>query len=65
MCGRGLKGNLENLTSVQGHDLIEKSHVAYQSIHMIVSHLWYFIALAGLYQKLLLKKLLMTFHDMR
>ena len=31
-----LKGHFENLTSGQGHDLIGKGHVAYQSIRMVV-----------------------------
>ena len=31
-----LKGHLENLTSGQGHELIGKGHVAYQSIRMLV-----------------------------
>ena len=30
-----LKGNIETLTSGQGHDLIGKGHVAYQSIRMV------------------------------
>ena len=30
------KSNFENLTSGQGHDLIRKDHVAYQSIRMVV-----------------------------
>ena len=31
-----LKGHFENLTSGQGHDLIKKGHVAYQSVRMVV-----------------------------
>ena len=53
-----LKGHLENLTSDQGHDLIGKGHVAYQSSRMVVLNTYIygvFIALAGLYQKLLPK----------
>ena len=30
-----LKGHFENLTSGQGHDLIEKGHVAYHSIRIV------------------------------
>ena len=30
-----LKGQLENLTSGQGHDLTGKGHVAYQSIRIV------------------------------
>ena len=30
-----LKGHFENLTSGQGHDLIGKGHVTYQSIRMV------------------------------
>ena len=50
-----LKGNVENLTSGQGHDLTRKGHVAYQSIRMVdlnTSIYGVLIALAGLYQKL-------------
>ena len=31
-----LKGQFKNLTSGQGHDLIEKGHIAYQSIRVVV-----------------------------
>ena len=46
-----------NLTSGQGHDLIGKGHVAYQSIRMVVLKIYgVFIALAGLYQKFFFPK---------
>ena len=51
-----LKGHFENLTSGQGLDQIGKGHAAYQSIRMVVlNRPGRFIALAGLYQKLLPK----------
>ena len=53
-----LLGHVENLTLGQGHDLIRKGHVAYQSIRIAGLNTSYggFIALAGLWQKLLSKK---------
>ena len=53
-----LKGYFEKLTSRRGHDLIRKGHVAYQSIRIAGLNTSYggFIALAGLWQKLLSKK---------
>ena len=30
-----LKGHVDNLTSGQGHDLIRKDHIAYQSIRIV------------------------------
>ena len=60
MYNKTLKGQSENLTSRQGLDLIEKGHVAYQSIRMVAlrpEHIYCVsIALAGLYQKLFIKK---------
>ena len=54
-----LKGHFENLTWGQDHDLSEKGHVAYQSIRVAILNSEHsqgvFIALSGLYQKLLLK----------
>ena len=51
-----LDGNFDNLTSGQGHDLIGKGHVAYRSIRIVILNTCMgFIALAGLYQKLLPK----------
>ena len=53
----------------QGHDMIGKGHVAFQSILIVglnTSIIYgVFIALAGLYQKLLPKKLLMTFRGLK
>ena len=53
-----LKSHYENLTSGQGHDLIRKGNVAYQSIRIVglnTSIYGVFTALAGAYQKLLPK----------
>ena len=49
-----LKGHVENLITGQGHDLIKKSHVAYQSIRIVGlgQNTYAFIVLAGLNQKL-------------
>ena len=67
-----LKGHVENFTTWQGHDLIAKGHVAYQSIRIVglntyVSTYLYgvFIVLALLYQTLLPKKLPVILYDMK
>ena len=64
-----LKGHFEYLIYSQGHDMIGKGHVAFQSILIVglnTSIIYgVFIALAGLYQKLLPKKLLMTFRGLK
>ena len=52
-----LKCYFENLTAGQGHDLIRKGHVAYQSIRMIIlnTSIVFFIVLVGPYKTLLPK----------
>ena len=51
------KGNFENLTSCQSHDLTGKDHIAYQSIRIVeLNTTEFFIALACIYQKLFKKK---------
>ena len=59
-----LKGYFEKLNSGQGHDLIGKDDVAYQSVdpYRLSEHIYHvFITLAGLYQNLLPKNCWLPF----
>ena len=61
-----LEGHVENWTLGQGHELIGKGHAAYQSIRIVdLNTSKVFLSLYLVYQYLMPKKLLVTFHDLR
>ena len=66
-----LKGHVESFTSGQGHNLIGKGHVAYQSIRIVGLNtpiymvIWCFYRSSLSLSKVIAEKLLVTFHDLK